>query len=750
MSVSSQQLLSCRSSDEYTAAVRAYLDTAGGPAPVLASDATWSPGSVARSSGEGHDDSRIVARSSVEGHANSTSVVIATPSTWPFAELLAAATGRRWKVTTDAAPLTDLASESSFIFVAEPSRCTDDLLLQRLDDLAAALDVGAPWEHLPRFAIVTGRDYRALSWLVAKLVTRTRRPTPEQPRVRHFHPAVEDSQLLTVGVVPSSNRVTRMRLGSGDLVAAYAEKIDVVAFRTHGSEACAKGGGGTVLCGRHEQEHIPPEDPGVLACGRGYRCPRGPSPVPLAKMGAEVMLLASCNGLRLANSLTHSDFNFALSFVDGEGLGFVSTVFTSIGGDFASLAFLAAMSSGLSLGDSTLLINALVHQAHLERPCYLLLGDPDYQLGAQRARVLKVASLPASLALVEQHHAEIVVTDPPAVSSALAGKLSLAITGENALPSSSASVFGFHRIERRPTGTCVVLHLFSYPRPIGAIEIAPIDRAELAATARATIARLDRWIRTYTLFAIDASEPELFGELQTAVTEVIESIDRALALSTLHGTWSQTLARYLRHADSICVAASLTVLEYLAPRLIGAFWLSNTHTTNRLRRSTAGRCPSCSGPALQRTLDNELRQELREVLVCPRCGICSDIPDTSPVSAIAIEVPELVPAGTSMQVRVRLKLSCAAHVAIALRLSTHGEPTTDPEPSIAASYAEAGDVAFSFVVPVDATLSPHRHYVKLLLATPEGLAFACRPFFVRRPQEEGRAALKPATDAPAE
>jgi hypothetical protein len=127
----------------------------------------------------------------------------------------------------------------------------------------------------------------------------------------------------------------------------------------------------------------------------------------------------------------------------------------------------------------------------------------------------------------------------------------------------------------------------------------------------------------------------------------------------------------------------------------------------------------------------------RAIVVCPRCGICSDVPLDSAIENLVIDTPNLSVAGGELAVAITVRLNRAANLWVFPRLSTHHEKSQLPDPAYGfASSTRAEQVRLEFAFRLAKEISPHRHYVKLLAHTDDGLAFGSRPFFVRLPDSE--------------
>lgn len=655
-----------------------------------------------------------------------------------FATLFAARTDRSLHLVdslVEAVGSLAMPHSSSTLFAA-PEDADDLLLFGMLGAVERMLPTDRPWDDLPRYALITGRDLAALSWMTAKLIAAASRSDAgiagmRGVRVRRYASADSGSNVCDSTQSPDgSTSANSKHLRQSELLASYRDRIDVMAFHAHGSEACAKGGDGTVLCGLHRTDAVfEPQAEGVLACGRGQPCPRGPHPVPLRQMATDVLMLATCNGLRLADSRTRPEFNFGLSFIDGDGLAYVSSAFSCSGGGAASIAFPAAMAAGCTVGEATVLINGLLHHARLDRIAFIAIADPEHRATAPARIRLTTGRLPTCIDLGSHHFAELVIADPRVLDAARNETLILTVTSDQ-----GCEIVGYHRVQRCRDGSlAVVAMLFGFPNHLGRIHVVMADRRLASDQALATLARVDNWAELLRQFQIESANPEACEDFAALRHRLCLDVGRSLGALGIDGGTLIHLQRQLAFGDQLALATSEQLQEHLVPKLQGAFWLSNAQAEQyTFERSESAPCPTCRQPAFRRIMRHSTRGGCRTVMVCPKCGIGSDIGGGSAMTAINIEAPSLVMAGEELRLTVVVHVARATTVTMHPRLSTHDEFVAPPVPATAVFQADGpGAVRSDFVLNLPRELSPHRHYVKVLLACADSLAFASRPLFVQ-------------------
>jgi len=356
-----------------------------------------------------------------------------------------------------------------------------------------------------------------------------------------------------------------------------AAPADLTALTTHGFEACADGGGGIVLCGR--QVDLPSatfQGLGLLSCGCQPLCVRGSIRVSLARLPSRVLMLESCNGLRLADSVLRSNFNLALSFLDGQGVGYVSSLLCSPGGSMAAVALAAAMASGRTLAEAAALINGLLYCSRGEYPGYLAIGDPDFRVtenpGDAGVQVIAQISQEMELDFKAACFGEIIVRDMAAVELAFSGCLWL-----HASPASAGDqIYWFYRPERLPEGipadsSQVRLFLFRFPEALGKVRMAVVNRQEGENWARRGLAHLQRWLDFLTLAGLQQESPEVFDHLQALQKQMQTVLARIMVrMSNDASTW-QRLQECRALADRTVILARDEAVNWLATKLLQPF-----------------------------------------------------------------------------------------------------------------------------------------------------------------------------------
>jgi hypothetical protein len=671
------------------------------------------------------------------------------------AALLAAHLG--WKLQVVASDLSQAVKcrgargPIEYVIMMLSEEAKDVLLTDIVRAFERELSSERAWEQVSKVTLMTGRDLASLSWLVAKTIASNR--LTESSRVaRLVHLAANSSgateEQLHIPTEETPDPLDSIKSGrhqESELISALTRNVDVIAYQTHGTDACAKGGAGVVLCGlRSPTPKVEARVPGILACGRQHTCPRGPYPIPLRELSSRVLMLASCNSLRLGDSSLQSDFNLGLSFLDGAGLAYVGTVFSALGDEACSRCFLAAMATGYSLSEATALVNALLSLANLDHAAYIAVGAPDYSV----RRRLPVPTIrhgladkanPFEIDFGTHHLRDFLVENAELAGLAENRQLVFDIsasTGERN-PNVDNQVFYFHRPERPLGGGRLVLRVFVYrfPESLGRLRFRATDRPALESSVHSALASLRRWLDQWRLCGMAQGDNESFQHLAHSELDAQAVVAQLMTRLGYDGSASRQLERQEQLLRELSRSSRDLLLIEMAPRLAGPFWLTNEIGSEyRYEGSLETRCPNCRGIAISKLLRHSLHGEARAALVCPRCLTVSDLRRDGTIASVLLHAPETVTAGQRLQFAVTIQLG-AVHgptsLVVTPRLSTHGLLDVPSQPPIIErTVSDTMEATFSFEATIPPELPPHQYFLKLLAATDQELGFASRMVFV--------------------
>ena len=671
------------------------------------------------------------------------SVVVAAGPTAVLASLLAGYLDAAIHVTPDslnAAALSEAHNGREVIIVALRDELNDATLLETLADLDRALTSHEPWDSITTTSLITGRNLSALSWVIAKTAGVSLAGTqPDSPlSLAQYSVGSGSIRIRECTVNPDGHLSGHVRDQESGLLESILKPTTAVAYYTHGSDACATAGFGVVLCGLHPIHDFPAASTaGVLACGRGHACPRGPHPVRLSELTCSVLMLGTCNSLRLADSLLSPVFSLPLSFLDGRGLGYVGNISGRSGGEVGTIAFLAALASGQTLSQATKLINALSFCTGLDSSTYMALGYftiptprsslimSELQIGPNEPTDLECSST----------YTSVLIKDSRAIDLAQQGRLSISLTPSTG----SDEIYIFWRIESasRTMGRIPLelrIHLFRFPSPLGHVLIELYDGANLATACRESLSMLDRWKEVFRLSGLSGSHAEFCSAISDIRDRTAETLALRLPRLGFAGNCKAELMQVLASIDATAELAAEIALSSLAPFLTGPFWLTNVFMPHyRLSGVSECACPNCDLSARKKVVVHPLTSEQRATIECPRCGIVSDLPLNGPWEEITIRAPAVVPVGSILVVHVSLRtrssyIQSTCHVAV--RLSSHGRTYLSPNPEEVTGKLDGSQQAHRVVFHLPAGLMPHGYAIKLLATSAQGIAFACRQLFL--------------------
>ncbi|MEI2385864.1 hypothetical protein [Breoghania sp. JC706] len=605
---------------------------------------------------------------------------------------------------------------------------------------------------LPCTTLITARDVVTIAWLAAKIIAYALGRAREAPagRYRILSPQRTASRwaALDDNADGTGHLLAWSSLSGAEGARLAGEACDVLITNTHGLDACADGGDGLVLCGLQQNRETlladgdaPAPQAGILACGHGHPCPRGPHPYPLARLNAQTLVLLSCNGFRPGTGNLDAGFNLGLAFLDGRGAGYCSSPFSNIGGRLAAAAMGSAFASGEPFGSAISRGNCALLTSGIEDVSLLGIGDPGDtkpRPGVHANGALRVTAehFPLQLQAAERFVAEVEIRDPRLIERARAGLLGWSVDntreGDGCQP-----VLWDQRVERDGARERLVLRLYRFPDTLSDHSLAPVDLEDLAARIRAAFAALDRWQELWRLLGFD----------DETVTSAIDEIARMrgpmsgrcsalLGQCRYDGGAPRAVSELLEMAHATGAHARDLVMNTMLPHLCKPVWLTNVLSQEYFASAiSAGQCDYCGERAISKRLRHPLTGQERDVLICSQCGIVMDGHVGGAIERIDIQGDRRARPGSPLTVRLALRCAPASAFArggagedirVAPRLSIIGQQDVVPQPEVA-TWSGA-PVSFRFDIP--ANLPPHRYFIKVLAASSQEIAFASRPFFV--------------------
>jgi hypothetical protein len=590
-------------------------------------------------------------------------------------------------------------STSPIVVAAMRESLDDEVLRTYVDALTAGMASRVPFADLPRVTFLTARNRGALTWLIAKSLAF--RPT-KRPSFAAF--GVDDGIVMSKQVGARRFRDRSIRTAA-ELATQLGERRALVSYETHGGDACAHGGHGVVLCGLAEdRSELDLQADGVLACGHGLPCPRGPFPFPLSRAGADVLLLASCRSVRLAGSAMAPEFNLSLSHLEGRGVATIGAYMCGIGTNFPARAIIAALSNGWSLSDAVTFGNAFSLRSGLDHPALIAIGEPD----------LRISLEPLA------DFAEKQITAPEIVAQAHAGNLRARTLAGDAPVLYTSILEGDGSVR---------LFSFRFPRVGISAEVEPAHCEPAEAVVAATISSAEAWLDLWRHSRLRARRAELADraeELVEARAALIACIRRAL----LDTSAANDLAVLEREVGSLRQYLREQVVESFVHELNGSFWLTNQLTAEYAFVSGSTRaCTNCSRPALSRVLRHVLRGSERTVLDCPRCGFVLDTRIGGSIASARVLCADHVRAGELLSATIEVE-GPAGEASVHPRLCTDGGPEVKPADGAPSIRLDGRATRRDFELRIPADLAPHYYFLKILVDTSDDIAFVSRLVYV--------------------
>jgi len=448
--------------------------------------------------------------------------------------------------------------------LAEPGHQATALSWRILDHTRQVIDAGEPAD-LPSLSLLTARDMPSILWLVAKTICYA---------LENAHHVGRSSSYRLLEPRPDGSEWTDLNRSNGGTpevsISTGAQSAAVI------NSPC-----GVLLANTHGLDAVL----GRLACGRDLPCPRGPFPVSLRSLAAEMMVLSSCNGFRPGEGNLTADFNLGLSFLDGAGAWYCSSIYSATGGRLAVAAIGAALASGESFGAAIAYANSFLRRSGVEDVNMVAIGDPCAQrpLTPNPGPPVTISgtAIQSEIDCSDAWRCDIVIDCPDLVEKARAGTLAWQVL-DGGTP---ASVMWDMWIAMRNDGEHLHLRLSRFPQRLGRVMLMPYDRSEIRKTVTNGERSMARWEAVLRLLDSQLTDDALFQEVR-AVQQSINNrfaaidgrsrYDGQVGVEILH--LAKTVPELLTHVRDL-------VLESFLPRLCAPVWLTNVLSTEYSART---------------------------------------------------------------------------------------------------------------------------------------------------------------------
>lgn len=350
----------------------------------------------------------------------------------------------------------------------------------------------------------------------------------------------------------------------------------------------------------------------------------------------------TCCGLHIANGLFPSEFTVGSGFLEGSVAAYISTFMLKDNSEHEALLFSRlAQEKGMCLGEAVRIVNNLLLQNTSDFPCYLLIGDPEGRFATAQTQAVQ-----GEITWDGDDHCEIT-----------------AETRGGCLVTICLADQPFHH--QRPSLEAVCLN--GVPTQDDLYYLSHEDRCFLYATkqiASGTIALRFACVKGASLaqkfYAIDRYPQRVeflnvlrvFDQKYKGVAEDMNNSIKACGSVYASAGYSlkqsekyYKLIKRLEHNFHSLQEALLGT--YLAKVEKGSWAFTETYSHDFLPLSRcllAQPCIFCGNPLLQKKIVHPAYRELiREITICPRCGIISDKPPST--FSVSLRGPESVSQG---------------------------------------------------------------------------------------------------------
>ncbi len=624
------RLVACASAETYAAVALAALEDGGLPGllPVLGGPQTAErlrrmlpPGIVAAraetavppiaTGGAVSPLDQLAARADVD--ADQVLLVERdTPEAAPAA-FYAAATGRRLVQVGDLSAFPRSLAGSKGALVSGPAARFDKEMLARLLDWVQ-VDPASPGS----LGLLTARDATQLSCVVAKLLV---------GRMRHavgqYLPGPDDS--------PHPERD------------AGALEYDVIG--AHGNEIHLGFRQDSVLCGRRAD--LEPRAAG-FDCGRG--CVLN-NRVDAATLSATTMFLMSCDAFAPAEGIAPSDFSLLFRLLDGPTAA-VLAPYKHIQANQPLMTLIRALAeSGYPLGEIAYILNARGNGGVLPDYGFLVIGDPDLRVTPP------TGATPETVTAIETDRGHVIRGDLRAGTKAVTITLPHAAeAGAQAVLPISANTRaenGFFLLGQGGGGRLDVTLFREEGFDPGPLEFALMPMARVpdrVIDEGLTALRQTRLIEE--VFGRDAGYDAALENLRAFLDMAVTSPRPIEWMAAQQRMLLADVSLSARLAQVRACVADLS-LSALATRRV---WISQDYTTlyGDVRRAGPAcdhACLHCGNRAVVwRYKDPITRLPDRDVSICNRCGIVSDVPTRPSLVAEMATLGRVTQARTEVEV----------------------------------------------------------------------------------------------------
>ncbi len=355
-----------------------------------------------------------------------------------------------------------------------------------------------------------------------------------------------------------------------------------------------------------------------------YNClfrPHG-SKLPAYEIDAQHWFVNSCGSAQFEQGEFGADFSIWYSALEGHARSYVGTLRWKEGHGVEALLYRHLLNAGFPLGLAVAILNKVLQGLHLEQgPVYCLLGDPLDRVTTVPPGQVQQINSPGSSIDLRNGYARCIITDSVLVSAWMAGKLLLHASGPTAVYFSGVPTLGQRAV-----------HIFaaSHAGQDGKTTVRAYDHRSAAARV-ADIRKTFSTCPTPDLGIAGMYPNSVRQGGAENVRNRILNITRLARRSATDPLSIPNLRRnYQRLERDVSELDKATAIELLGKIKKSVYSISDHYrdTFELVSVNADRKCPHCAAQALRRVLRSMIDSSVERMeLICPLCGIISDVPD---------------------------------------------------------------------------------------------------------------------------
>ncbi len=635
--------------------------------------------------------------------------------------------------------LTDIADAEVIWFVGLSSKIKDDILLGLLKNMRDNFLNKEFFYKTPIFSILTNRDFDTLTFLLAKIVLNKQKNKSENKiSLAKFVPHHTSTEVIYHTYENSTSRFDSKMIDNFSDFFAHQTSFDLISSSTHGFEACANGGNGNVLCGLSQNVKIDSlnAESNKLSCGYNFPCPRGPQPFPLKFFPTKVLMLGSCNGLRLADSCLNENFNLGLTFLEGDGICYISNLFSSTANKIIIELFHSAIFSGYSVGKALRMVNLFLLSSNLDHPSMLMIGNPEHYVVPfeKKKSCSKLSSkqtvLNANFSSDYFYNCKLISRE----TIKLVCRARIIVLVFNVVPE---DMFWFANVEKSPLdiyAPIVTIHIFRYPMEIENLAFEIVGYEKTQRQLKKLLMKIIFWTKQFDYIKLPETDNDLANALVN-VKEILEEFSLNIDKFSNYMCYSGVeLKNLFEIANELIVGSIEHYIKHASEKLKGPFWLYNTYSADfKLNNITYGKCIYCKGNVILKKSSAISFDETRKISFCPRCGIIEDVLLDNSFSSVKVNMDDDVFINTEMGFSITFiaNKNIREEVIFVPKISSAEHLAPFPNCQKLNSFKKGQVYNLDFRVKLDESTIPHRYFLKFLIVCPDKILFYSCPFFIK-------------------